>query len=177
MYCSGMFIFSFHAYGGDLALNELRDLSELQSGSDDLAVVELGEARNSLAMIEQVNGIYGKGNAAKISQQGNHNNAYIKQEGNGNRALIDQNGNDNTAAILQYGYYNDGYILQDGNNNDAYIVQRGQYIEYSISQQGDNNTAYLMDKRGVNNSSYSVNQSGSELIILVNGMNRNISIN
>ena len=93
-----------------------------------------------------------------------------------NRALIDQNGNDNTAAILQYGYSNDGYIVQNGNDNEAYIVQKGQYMEHSINQQGNDNKAFIMDKRGVNYSSYSVEQSGSEQIILVNGMNRNISI-
>jgi minor curlin subunit len=176
---SGLLLVSFstHAISEDLAKNELRSLSELQSGFDNVAVVNLNEAINSNATIVQKSFGRHKGNAAKIKQQGRDNNATIGQVGNGNRAYINQNGYNNEAAILQAGFYNDGIIIQNGDNNKAYLVQKGYGNEKLINQQDNNNTAYVVEKSNVRHSDYSVNQNGNDHIIIVNGMNKHISVN
>jgi minor curlin subunit len=176
---SGLLLISFNsnAFSEDLAYNELRNLSELQSGFDNVAVVNLNNATNSNATIIQKSFGNHKGNAAKIKQQGNDNNATIGQIGNGNRAYINQNGYNNEAAILQAGLYNDGIIIQNGDNNTAYLVQKGYGNEKVINQQNNDNTAYVVEKNNVRHSDYSVNQNGNDHIIIVNGMNKHISVN
>lgn len=147
LFISGVTGISFNAYSGDLALNELGKLSELQLGYDNIANVEQNGAYYSTATIVQQNKYNGLGNAAKIKQSGSRNDAYIAQKGSGNKAYIDQNGDDNYAAVLEDGFDNTGVILQYGSNNKAAIIQKGSSNQGEIAQYGNDNKALIVQKK------------------------------
>lgn len=127
------------------------------------------------AYIEQ-NSSYKSGNIASINQNGRNNKSLINQGGEANSANIDQYGNSNLAIILQNGSGNNGSISQYGNENEAILSQSGDSLDGSISQLGNGNLAYIVDNSSVSMSGYNINQSGQQSLIIINGMNRNISM-
>ncbi|MEJ2766064.1 hypothetical protein VV869_19090 [Photobacterium sp. MCCC 1A19761] len=167
---------AFHVHSSDLALNELKDLSEFQLGLDNSAVIDLEEASYNSAVIDQQSYGLNAGNAAKIKQRGNYNDAYIAQQGGQNIAYTNQNGEYNKAAITQDGYENEGVIYQLGNNNKAGIVQQGKRNKGTITQYGDDNTALIVQKSNVSQFRSNIRQSGGQTHVIINGMNKNITV-
>lgn len=167
---------AFNTYSSDLALNELKNLSEFQLGVDNSAVIDLEEANYSSAVIQQKSLGNKVGNAAKIKQRGNYNDAFIAQQGSKNIAYINQRGDYNEAAVSQDGYENLGVIYQNGNNNKAGIVQKGRKNKGKISQYGDDNTALIVQKSNVRNFRSDIQQTGGQTHVIINGMNRNITV-
>ncbi|MDO6579999.1 curlin subunit CsgB [Photobacterium sp. 2_MG-2023] len=168
-------ILSFPAFSSDLARNELSRVSELSDDFNNVARVELKNAYESSATINQSH-LFGSGNKALIRQSGYNNNANIDQIGGGNLSYIEQNGNDNYAAIYQAGWNNEGAIIQNGNQNRAVLSQTGIGLSETINQDGDGNMAFVIDKPNVNYSGFNINQSGNEQILIVNGMNKQITV-
>ncbi|UXI02659.1 hypothetical protein [Photobacterium sp. TY1-4] len=167
---------AFNVYSSDLALNELKDLSEFELGLDNSAVIELEESNYSSAMINQQSNGLKTGNSAKIKQRGNYNDAYIAQQGSKNVAYINQNGDYNEAAVSQDGYENVGVIYQLGNNNKAGIVQKGRRNKGNITQYGDDNTALIVQKSNVSQFRSDIRQTGGQTHVIINGMNKNITV-
>ncbi|MGR6860692.1 curlin subunit CsgB [Aliivibrio salmonicida] len=171
---------SYTYANGDLGINEfsspdeLTALSELNTSHDNNAIVELINSTNSRVVILQhnVNGV--GSNKAKVQQTGYDNKANIIQIGGNNIGLITQNGINNSASLEQWGVNHEGAILQDGNNNIAHLKQTGNTQQNVINQTGDSNIAAAVNKN--NGSGFSINQTGNQGIILVNGMDRFISI-
>ncbi|MDD9174367.1 MULTISPECIES: curlin subunit CsgB [Aliivibrio] len=165
---------------GDLGINEfnapdeLTLLSELNTGHDNNAIVELTNSTNSRVIILQHN-VNGAGsNKAKVQQAGYNNNANIVQLGSNNTGLISQNGTNNSASLEQWGTNHEGAILQNGNDNIAHLTQTGNGKQNVVNQTGDSNIAAAVNKN--NGAGFSINQTGNQGIILVNGMDRFISI-
>ena len=173
MFLSGI---SFNVLAGDLAYNELSKLSELQLNYDNISSVEQTGAYNSTATVVQQNRYGGLGNAAKIKQSGSRNDAYIAQKGSGNKAYIDQNGDDNYAAVLEDGFDNTGVILQYGSNNKAAIIQKGSKNRGEITQYGNDNKALIVQKSNVRYFKSDINQDGGQTHVIINGMNKSITV-
>jgi len=167
---------SFNVLSGDLAYNELSKLSELQLDYDNISSVKQNAAYNSTATVVQQNRYGGLGNAAKIKQSGSRNDAYIAQKGSGNKAYIDQNGDDNYAAVLEDGFDNTGVILQYGNNNKAAIIQKGSKNRGEIAQYGNDNKALIVQKSNVRYFKSDINQTGGQTHVIINGMNKSITV-
>lgn len=167
---------SFNVFSSDLAFNELGKLSELQLGYDNISSVEQNGAYNSTATVVQQNKYSGLGNAAKIKQSGSRNDAYIAQKGSGNKAYIDQNGDDNYAAVIEDGFDNTGVILQYGNNNKAAIIQKGSKNQGEIAQYGNDNKALIVQKSNVRYFKSDINQTGGQTHVIINGMNKSITV-
>ncbi|UTV29079.1 hypothetical protein [Photobacterium atrarenae] len=167
---------AFNTYSSDLALNELMNLSEFQLGVDNSAVIDLEEASHSSAVVQQKSIGDKVGNAAKIKQRGNYNDAFIAQQGSRNIAYINQRGDYNEAAVSQDGYENMGVIYQLGNNNKAGIVQKGRRNKGKISQYGDDNKALIVQKSNVRSFRSDIQQTGGQTHVIINGMNKNITV-
>ncbi|WP_299018565.1 hypothetical protein [uncultured Photobacterium sp.] len=167
---------NFNSQASDLALNELSHLSELQYGFDNYASVELDYALNSNVNIIQENNSYGQGNSALVKQSGENNSASIEQYGGGNIAYIHQYGSGNAAYVSEYGYSNYGVIKQYGNNNEATIIQEGGNHQGEITQYNDDNKALVVQKSNVEYFKTDITQSGGQTHVIINGMNKNITI-
>ncbi|MEI8596017.1 hypothetical protein [Photobacterium sp. Hal280] len=173
--CGALFVSSASAF--DLARNEFGYYdSELDGINGNASSVELSNATNSKVFIRQNSPQGWKGNKAMVRQSGNNNVAVANQNGVNNFAYLDQNGNDNIAAVYQNGWNNKGIIIQNGNENFAALVQNGNNSREYINQQGDGNKAVVVERPGVSYSGYNINQSGNEQLLIVNGMNKNISV-
>ncbi|WP_051035886.1 hypothetical protein [Photobacterium marinum] len=165
-----------NAQASDLALNELSHLSELQYGYDNYASVELNNAYNGRVDIIQDDYNQGYGNSAKVLQKGENNDAYIAQYGSGNIAYINQYGNRNTAHITEYGSGNAGLIKQYGNDNEAAILQKGDGNQGQITQYNDDNKALIVQKSNVQYFKTDITQNGGQTHVIINGMNKGITI-
>ena len=156
------------------APSELTELSELNTGHSNNAIVELNNSTNSRITIVQhnVNGV--GSNKAKVKQAGYNNTAAVLQLGSNNTGLVIQNGNNNSASLEQWGTNLEGAILQNGNDNIAHLVQVGNDQQNAVNQTGDSNIAAAVNKN--NGAGFSISQTGNQGIILVNGMDRFISI-
>lgn len=173
--CGALFCSSVNAL--DLARNEFGYYNTELDGIDgNSSLVELSNATNSTVVIRQNSPQGWKGNKAIVRQSGNNNVAVAHQNGVNNLAYLEQNGDDNIAAIYQNGWNNKGMIIQNGNDNFAALVQKGNNSREYINQQGDGNKAVVVERPGVSYSGYNINQSGNEQILIVNGMNKNISV-
>lgn len=171
--CSYVFAWTDLGINEFSSSDELTQLSELNEGNNNNAIVNLEHAFNSQVIIKQ-NNFIGIGNKAKVNQNGTSNQALISQMGGNNTGLITQNGNNNSATLQQWGVNHEGAILQQGNDNTAYLTQLGSNNENAITQTGDSNFAAAVNKKS--GSSFSIEQTGNQGIILVNGMDRFISI-
>lgn len=121
------------------------------AAAGDMAAAEYNFAVNELSQASF-------NQAAIIGQQGNLNNARIRQDGQKMQAVISQNGNGNRANVDQSGYYNLAYIAQDGQSNrasitqaawgnTAMILQKGAGNRASITQYGTQKTAVVVQKQ------------------------------
>ena len=178
--CLSLSIFNYAMAWTDLGINEftspneLTELSELSTGRSNNAIVDLNQSSNSKVVIRQHNfGGVGSNNA-RVTQTGTNNSAELAQLGGNNTGLIIQNGHNNSATLQQWGANHEGAILQEGNDNIAYLNQVGNGKENVISQTGDSNIAAAVNKSS--GASFSIEQTGNQGIILVNGMDRFISI-
>ena len=171
---------SYTYANGDLGINdfnspeELAALSELNTGYDNHAIIELTNSANSKVIILQHN-VNGAGsNKAKVQQTGYNNNASVVQLGSNNTGLVIQDGTNNYASLEQLGVSHEGAIIQNGNDNIAHLKQTGNGKQNAVTQTGDSNIAAAVNKN--NGAGFSINQTGNQGIILVNGMDRFISI-
>lgn len=165
-----------NSQAGDLALNELSHLSELQYGYDNYASVELTDAYNGRVNIIQDDYNSGYGNSARVLQTGGNNTASVAQYGSSNIAYINQHGNRNTAYITEYGSGNSGLIKQYGNDNEAAILQEGDGNQGKIIQYNDDNKALIVQKSNVQYFKTDITQNGGQTHVIINGMNKGITI-
>ncbi|MBB1312379.1 MULTISPECIES: minor curlin subunit, nucleator CsgB [Aliivibrio] len=156
------------------APSELTELSELNTGHNNNAIVDLTTSTNSRITIVQHNVSGAGNNKAKVRQAGYNNTAAVLQLGSNNTGLIVQNGTNNSASLEQWGVNHEAAILQNGNDNIAHLRQTGNGKQNAVNQTGDSNIAAAVNKN--NGAGFSINQTGNHGIILVNGMDRFISI-
>ncbi|MFM2641743.1 curlin subunit CsgB [Vibrio chagasii] len=144
---------------------------------DNYSEIDISNASDSIAIIQQSSLETDANNRAKIKQEGSSNLAYIGQQGTNNIALIVQNGWNNKAAIGQLGANSEALISQEGGHNLAVIGQMnysGKNSQLSIDQKGYGNTAYMVSSGGDN---IGISQNGNDFALINASSSMRIHIN
>lgn len=105
-------------------------------------------------------------NQAVIIQEGNNNQADLKQDGSGNSSNVIQNGNNNTYNLDLVGDDIKTTTHQNGNRNSITQDLSGSDLDYILIQNGNNNEIIqLENSNDTQMPAYQLEQSGNNMRI------------
>ena len=158
----------------------INDATSIQSGSNNLAVIDqgvtlpgLGGSSATVVQSGSTNdGRVAQGDGASlvgfVDQAGDNGFATVNQSGLGHMASVEQlAGTNNTGTSNQDGgAYNESGIVQDGDDNAADILQTGNEHTATVKQVGDRNVSTITQD-GFNNRAADRTTRGNDNVLTI----------